>query len=153
LIKVEKADGKVTRTLVDRAGAGSLVEIVVPVTPFYGEAGGQVGDVGRIVAPGLRVDITDTQKPLTGLVVHEGKVIEGAVAAGDEVTLEVDHAARTATRRNHSATHVLHWALRKVLGEHAQQKGSRVGPDVLRFDFTHGKALTAAEIQRIEDLT
>src|SRR5262249_42495972 len=84
--------------------------------------------------------------------VQEGTVNEGAMAMGSRVHLEVDHAARSATRRNHSATHVLHWALRTVLGEHAQQKGSRVGPDVLRFDFTHNRALTAEEIQRIEDL-
>ena len=126
--------------------------MVVASTPFYGESGGQVGDTGAITAPGLRVEITDTQKPVTGLVVHEGLVVTGALSTGDEVTLQVDHAARTATRRNHSATHVLHWALRSVLGEHAQQKGSRVGPDVLRFDFTHNKPLTAVEIQRIEDL-
>jgi alanyl-tRNA synthetase len=152
LVKVERADGKLVRTLVDRAEAGTSVEVVVASTPFYGESGGQVGDRGAITAAGLRVEIADTQKPVTGLVVHEGKVVLGALSVDDEVTLEVDHAARTATRRNHSATHVLHWALRTVLGEHAQQKGSRVGPDVLRFDFTHNKPLTTAEIQRIEDL-
>jgi alanyl-tRNA synthetase len=152
IIAVEGEDDAVKRTLVDRAEAGTKVEIVVPVTPFYGEAGGQVGDVGTITGGnGLRIEITDTQKP-GGLVVHHGIVKEGAVAVGDDVRLEVDHAARAATRRNHSATHVLHWALRKVLGGHAQQKGSRVGPDILRFDFTHNKPLTAEEIQKIEDL-
>jgi alanyl-tRNA synthetase len=108
--------------------------------------------VGMITAEGLRVVVTDTQKPLAGLWVHEGVVKEGAIVVGQKVRLEVDHAARSSTRRNHSATHVLHWALRKVLGDHAQQKGSRVGPDVLRFDFTHNKPLTGEEIQRIEDL-
>jgi alanyl-tRNA synthetase len=144
-------DGKVTRALVEHADAGQEVEIVVPVTPFYGESGGQVGDAGTITAEGLLVEIKDTQKPLTGFVVHQGVVKSGRVAAGQKVHLEVDHAARSATRRNHSATHVLHWALRTVLGEHAQQKGSRVGPDVLRFDFTHNKPLTPDEIQKIED--
>jgi alanyl-tRNA synthetase len=150
---VKKApDGTTTRALVERAEAGARVEVVVPSTPFYAESGGQVGDLGVLTAAGLSVQIEDTQKPVTGLVVHEGVVKEGALAVGDEVTLTVDHAARSATRRNHSATHVLHWALRTVLGDHAQQKGSRVGPDVLRFDFTHSKALTAEETQRIEDL-
>jgi alanyl-tRNA synthetase len=141
-----------TRTLVDRAEAGEAVEIVVPVTPFYAESGGQVGDIGAITAEGLRVEVTDTQRPLAGLVVHTGVVREGSIAVGQRVHLEVDHDARSSTRRNHSATHVLHWALRKVLGEHAQQKGSRVGPDVLRFDFTHGRPLTREEIARVEDL-
>jgi alanyl-tRNA synthetase len=153
IIRVDAGpDGKKTRTVVDRAEQGSAVEVVVRMTPFYAESGGQVGDTGTITAAGLRVEVTDTQKPLAGLWLHEGVVKEGAIAVGQRVHLEVDHAARSATRRNHSATHVLHWALRKVLGEHAQQKGSRVGPDVLRFDFTHGKPLTADEIQRIEDL-
>ncbi|XXS67699.1 alanine--tRNA ligase [Sorangium sp. So ce131] len=140
------------RTLVERAEAGAAVELVVRQTPFYAESGGQVGDVGEVTADGLCVEVKDTQKPLAGLVVHEGVVREGAIAVGQRVHLEVDHAARSATRRNHSATHVLHWALRKVLGEHAQQKGSRVGPDLLRFDFTHNKPLTREEISRIEDL-
>jgi alanyl-tRNA synthetase len=146
------------RTLVERAEAGTAVEIVVGQTPFYAESGGQVGDIGQITVTaaqaegGARVEVTDTQKPLAGLVVHEGVVREGSLSVGQRVHLEVDHAARSATRRNHSATHVLHWALRKVLGEHAQQKGSRVGPDVLRFDFTHNKPLTREEMSRIEDL-
>ncbi|WP_437293015.1 alanine--tRNA ligase [Sorangium sp. So ce426] len=140
------------RALVERAEAGATVEIVVRETPFYAESGGQVGDVGEATADGARVEVKDTKKPLAGLVVHEGVVSEGAIAVGQRVHLAVDHAARSATRRNHSATHVLHWALRKVLGEHAQQKGSRVGPDVLRFDFTHNRPLTREEIARIEDL-
>ncbi|WP_437661428.1 alanine--tRNA ligase [Sorangium sp. So ce1182] len=140
------------RTLVEHAEAGAAVEIVVRETPFYAESGGQVGDSGEVTADGVRVEVTDAQKPLTGLVVHEGVVREGAISVGQRVHLEVDHAARSATRRNHSATHVLHWALRKVLGEHAQQKGSRVGPDILRFDFTHNRPLTREEISRIEDL-
>ena len=153
LIEVKTAaDGTRTRALVDRAEAGATVEVVVAVTPFYAESGGQVGDLGAITAAGLRVRINDTQRPVTGLVAHEGVVEEGVIAVGDEVILEVDHAARSATRRNHSATHVLHWALRTVLGDQAQQKGSRVGPDLLRFDFTHGKSLTQDELQRIEDL-
>jgi alanyl-tRNA synthetase len=156
LLKVEVSrDGgreKKTRAAVDRAGALDRVEVVVKVTPFYAESGGQVGDVGTVSCDGLRIEITDTQRPLTGLVVHEGIVKEGSIAVGAKVHLEVDHAARSATRRNHSATHLLHWALRTVLGEHAQQKGSRVGPDILRFDFTHTRPLTRDEIERIEDL-
>src|SRR6185503_12309216 len=138
--------------LVDRAEAGDRVLVVVKETPFYAESGGQVGDLGTISAEGLRIEIADAQRPLPGLVVHAGLVKEGAVSVGARVHLEVDHAARSATRRNHSATHLLHWALRKVLGEHAQQKGSRVGPDVLRFDFTHTRPLTREEVTKVEDL-
>jgi len=152
VIVVESSGGKKTRKLVERAEKDQAVEIVVKETPFYGESGGQVGDIGVITADGLRIKITDTQKPLAGLVVHEGVIEEGAATVGQRVTLDVDHAARSATRRNHSATHLLHWALRKVLGEHAQQKGSRVGPDMLRFDFTHTRPLSREEIEKIEDL-
>jgi alanyl-tRNA synthetase len=156
LIKVEVSGAedreKKTRSLVARAEAGESVEVVVKQTPFYAESGGQVGDVGEITADGLRIEVTDTQRPLAGLVVHEGIVKEGSIAVGAKVRLSVDHAARSATRRNHSATHLLHWALRKVLGEHAQQKGSRVGPDVLRFDFTHTRPLMREEIAKVEDL-
>ena len=153
IIKIEAGEGdRKKRSLVERAQAGDTVEIVVASTPFYGESGGQVGDSGLIIAEGLRLEVSDTQKPYPGLVTHEGVVKEGSINLGEAVHLVVDHAARTATRRNHSATHVLHWALRQVLGEHAQQKGSRVGPDVLRFDFTHNKSLTREEITAIEDL-
>ena len=153
IIKVEAGEGdRKRRSLASRAQVGDTVEIIVPSTPFYGEAGGQVGDSGLIIAEGLRLEVKDTQKPYPGLVVHEGVVVEGSINVGEKVHLVVDHAARTATRRNHSATHVLHWALRQVLGEQAQQKGSRVGPDVLRFDFTHNKSLTREEIAAIEDL-
>ena len=118
------------------------VAIVTDSTPFYGESGGQVGDRGVIAGAGGRFAVVDTQKPMTGLVVHLGKVEEGSVAVGEPVKLTVDHELRSATRRNHSATHLLHWALRRVLGEQAAQKGSLVGPDCLRFDFSHGKALS-----------
>jgi alanyl-tRNA synthetase len=116
------------------ARLGDKVAVVVDETPFYGESGGQVGDRGFIkTRSGGKVRVDDTQKPLTGLFVHIGEVVEGEILEGDSVVLEVDHALRTATRRNHSATHLLQWALRKVVGESAQQKGSLVGPDPLRY--------------------
>ncbi|HVH41254.1 MAG TPA: alanine--tRNA ligase, partial [Labilithrix sp.] len=148
------AHGKdVANTATKRAAQGDKVAVVTDETPFYGEAGGQVGDRGEIrTKSGGRIAIHDTQKPLAGLVVHIGEVTEGAIEEGETVALEVDHVLRVATRRNHSATHLLHWALRKVVGESAQQKGSLVGPDRLRFDYSSGKALTSEEIQKIEDL-
>ncbi|CAN5182252.1 alanine--tRNA ligase [soil metagenome] len=140
--------------LVDTAVAGDVVDVVTDVTPFYGESGGQVGDRGVItVANGdAKLSVSDTQKPLAGLVTHHGEVASGELHVGDAVKLTVDHARRTATRRNHSATHLLHWALRLVLDEQATQKGSLVGPDRLRFDFLHGKSLTHEEVERIESL-
>jgi alanyl-tRNA synthetase len=155
ILRLSSADdgARRTRALVDRAATGDDVEVVVDVTPFYAESGGQVGDRGVLRgAGGLLVEVADTQRPLAGLVVHAGRVARGEIGVGQTIELEVDHEARSATRRNHSATHVLHWALRKVLGEHAQQKGSRVGPDILRFDFTNGRPLTSEEILQIEDL-
>ncbi|MCL2777686.1 MAG: alanine--tRNA ligase [Polyangiaceae bacterium] len=141
----------------DRAHKGDKVAIVVHATPFYAQSGGQVGDKGTIrnhnhEKNGLVICVHDAQKPLAGLVVHLGEVEEGEVAVGDVVSLEVDHALRTATRRNHSATHLLHWALRQVVGEAATQKGSLVGPDRLRFDYSSGAALLPEQIQAIEDL-
>jgi alanyl-tRNA synthetase len=137
-----------------RAMQGEDAILVTDVTPFYGEAGGQVGDKGIIERRGaesMRFEVTETQRHF-GIFSHIGKVTQGGVAVGDPVHLEVDHELRAATRRNHSATHLLHWALRSVLGEQATQKGSLVGPDRLRFDFAHGKPLQSEEITRIEDL-
>jgi alanyl-tRNA synthetase len=142
------SDGQV----VDRANAGQKIELVARDTPFYGEAGGQVGDRGEIRAPNGKIRVDDTQKPIGGLIVHRGEVIEGEVRRGDAIELEVDHTRRSDTRRNHSATHLLHYALRKVLGPSAMQKGSLVGPDRLRFDYSSSRPLTPEEIQRIEDL-
>jgi alanyl-tRNA synthetase len=145
------ADGK----LLDRVMEGQDAIVVTDVTPFYGEAGGQAGDAGVIEVRGgepARFLVGDTQKPLAGVVAHYGRVEKGAIAVGEAVHLIVDHERRTATRRNHSATHLLHWALRTVLGEQATQKGSLVASDRLRFDFSHGKALSNDEIARVEDL-
>ncbi len=138
--------------LADSASEGDAVEVVTERTPMYGEAGGQIGDHGKITAEGVELLVEDTQKPIAGLVTHRATVKRGEIRVGATVTLEVDFARREAIRKNHSATHLLHWALRQVVGAHAQQKGSLVGPDRLRFDFTHQKPLSPEEIQRIEDL-
>ena len=120
-------------------------------TPFYGESGGQVGDQGVIKgAKGALFRVTDTQKKLGDVFVHIGRVEKGAFKPGDAVELVVDHARRTATRANHSATHLLHEALRQVLGTHVAQKGSLVAPDRLRFDFSHPKPMTPEEMAAVE---
>jgi alanyl-tRNA synthetase len=143
----------VDKQLVDEAPAGSTAEIILDTTPFYGESGGQVGDTGRFVRGGeTAAKVVETQKPIDGFFVHTAEVVGAPIRKGDKLTAEVDHEAREATRRNHSATHLLHYALRTVLGTHAAQKGSLVGPDRLRFDFTHGQGLSTEEVQRIEDL-
>jgi alanyl-tRNA synthetase len=138
--------------LVPSATVGDEVDIVTATTPFYGAAGGQIGDTGSISTAAAKVVVDDTQKPIAGLTVHHGKVTQGSLALGESVSLQVDEARRNRIRRNHSATHLLHLALRKVLGPQAQQKGSLVGPDRLRFDFTHNKPLSPEEIRQIEDL-
>jgi len=138
--------------LVREASAGDSVELITDQTPFYGESGGQVGDTGTIGSESVKVVIEDSHKPITGLVAHRGRVESGSLRVGDQLELSVDSARRDRTRRNHSATHLLHWALRTVLGGHAQQKGSLVGPDRLRFDFTSPRALTPDEISKVEDL-
>jgi alanyl-tRNA synthetase len=156
----EDAEGTVLALVKDgvrvpTAMQGDGVVIVTDVTPFYGESGGQMGDRGLIERRGIepmRLAVADTQKPIAGVWAHSGTVEQGSVSVGDKVHLEVNHELRSATRRNHSATHLLHWALRTVLGEQASQKGSLVGPERLRFDFAHGRALTNEEIARIEDL-
>ncbi|HTV24150.1 MAG TPA: alanine--tRNA ligase [Polyangiaceae bacterium] len=137
--------------VVERLDTGARGEVVTAKTPFYGEAGGQAGDHGEIRFPGGVFVVEDTQKPLDGLVVHRGVVQSGSIAVGTGVSLVVDSLRRNATRRNHSATHLLHYALRKVVGPQAQQKGSLVGPDRLRFDFTHGTGLSEAQLGAIED--
>jgi alanyl-tRNA synthetase len=138
--------------LVREAQAGDSVELITDQTPFYGESGGQVGDTGVIQTGSVRVAVEDSHKPVAGLVAHRGKLEAGTLTVGEKVELVVDSARRDRTRRNHSATHLLHWALRQVLGGHAQQKGSLVGPERLRFDFTSPRALTPEEISKVEDL-
>jgi alanyl-tRNA synthetase len=133
-----------------RAKAGDQVEIVTEATPFYGESGGQVGDRGVIAGNGLEVVVEDAQRPVPGLIVHAGKVQAGEIAVGDEVELRVDDARRDLIRANHSATHLLHYALRQKLGEHVKQAGSVVAPDYLRFDFSHFQPLTPEEAREIE---
>ncbi len=131
---------------------GEVGEVVTRVTPFYGESGGQVGDHGVIRAGDALFTVEDTQKPVEGLFVHRGKMTKGTLEVGAGVDLEVDHARRSATRRNHSATHLLHWALRTVVGPTAMQKGSLVSPERLRFDYSGSRPLDASEVAKIEDL-
>ncbi|HET9552435.1 MAG TPA: alanine--tRNA ligase [Anaeromyxobacteraceae bacterium] len=133
-----------------RAGRGDEVEVFTAVTPFYGESGGQVGDTGTIRAPRGAVKVTDALRPVPGLVTHAGEVVEGELAVGDKVELSVDGARRDLIRANHSATHLLHLALRERLGEHVKQAGSVVAPDHLRFDFAHFQPLTAEELRDVE---
>jgi alanyl-tRNA synthetase len=135
---------------VPEAGPGDEVAVVLDRTPFYGEAGGQVGDTGALTWDGGRLEVTDTRKPLADLVVHHGRVTAGRLVASATVRAEVDGARRDRTRRNHSATHLLHLALREVLGTHVQQKGSLVAPDRLRFDYSHFEPLTAEQVTAIE---
>ncbi len=143
------SDGKQVKTL----AKGDKAAIVVNQTPFYGESGGQIGDTGTITgAKGALFRVTDTMKKLGDLFVHEGVVEAGTFKAGEHVTLEIDHIRRTATRANHSATHLIHEALRQVLGEHVQQKGSLVTNERLRFDVSHNKAITPEELSAAEAL-
>jgi len=137
---------------VDVLDSGERGSLILNQTPFYGESGGQVGDVGEILAPGFRAVVTDTQKKLGDLIIHNVTVVEGAARVGLAVELAVDRAARAATRANHSATHILHEALRLVLGDHVAQKGSLVAPDRLRFDIAHPKPITADELSAVEDI-
>ena len=129
-----------------------LVEVFADRSPFYAEAGGQVGDTGVIVTTTGRAEVLDTTYALPGLRRHVARVTEGAVQPGQVAELAIDVARRDAIRRNHTGTHMLHWALREVLGEHVKQAGSRVDPERLRFDFSHYAAVTPEEIARIEAL-
>jgi alanyl-tRNA synthetase len=141
-------DGKEVASL----KAGESGEVVLNQTPFYGESGGQVGDTGTMSADGVRLRVTDSQKKAGDLFVHAGTVEEGALKVGTALALTVDHGRRSAIRQNHSATHLLHEALRQVLGDHVAQKGSLVAPERLRFDFSHPKPISAAELERVEDI-
>ncbi len=136
---------------VEKAKRGDLVEIVVGETPFYGETGGQIGDKGKMVRNSLVIEINDARSPLPGLIVHRGLVKEGTLRVGDEVLLSVDEGRRRKTALNHTATHLLHSALRETLGDHVKQAGSLVEPSRLRFDFTHFSPLTEEELVRVED--
>jgi alanyl-tRNA synthetase len=131
---------------------GESGQIVLNQTPFYGESGGQVGDTGSMRGDNAKLTVTDTQKKGGDVFAHSVTVESGAVKAGDALQLDVDHARRSAIRQNHSATHLLHEALRLVLGDHVAQKGSMVAPDRLRFDFSHPKPVTAEELERVEDI-
>jgi alanyl-tRNA synthetase len=137
---------------VDALSAGESGSVILNQTPFYAEAGGQVGDTGTMIGEGVKVRVTDTQKKATDLFVHSVVVEKGKLARNAALALEVDHARRTSIRQNHSATHLLHEALREVLGDHVAQKGSLVAPDRLRFDFSHPKPMTREEIDRVEDI-
>lgn len=136
--------------LASSAEEGDDVEIVLDRTPFYAESGGQVGDTGEILSDGVSIAVRDTAKT-SKFFFHRGKVAKGSVSVGDTVRAVVDAQRRMAIARNHTATHLLHAALHKVLGEHALQKGSVVEPDRLRFDFSHFQAVTPEELRAIED--
>ena len=137
---------------VESASAGSEVEVVLDRTPFYAEMGGQVGDTGKLTASGLYVHVTDTKHRDGGLESHVGVVEEGTISVGDSVSAAIDAGRRELIRRNHTATHLLDAALKKVLGDHVNQAGSLVAPDRMRFDFTHFEALTKDELDRIEGM-
>jgi alanyl-tRNA synthetase len=156
--ETETAEGEIRALISEGAVSEALAKgeegaIVLNQTPFYGEAGGQVGDQGIMRgAKGALFRVTNTQKKLGDLIVHLGRVEKGTFRPGDAVELDVDHARRAATRANHSATHLLHEALRQVLGPHVAQKGSLVEPARLRFDFSHPKPMSAAEIAAVESM-
>ena len=155
--ETESAEGVVSELLKDGKDVAELKKgdtgvVVVNQTPFYGESGGQVGDTGEMRREGVKLSVTDTQKKAGDVFAHFVTVEQGSVKVGDPLLLEVDHARRGAIRQNHSATHLLHEALRQVLGDHVAQKGSLVAPDRLRFDFSHPKPISADELERVEDI-
>ncbi|MEM8591483.1 MAG: alanine--tRNA ligase [Pseudomonadota bacterium] len=152
--ETEAAEGQIAAIVVDGAAvseakAGQAVQIALNQTPFYAESGGQVGDAGLLTTATGRVAISDTKKS-AGVFVHVGSVAEGTISASQAATLEVDHNRRTQIRANHSATHLLHEALRHALGDHVAQRGSLNAPDRLRFDFSHNSALSLSEIKQVE---
>src|SRR5215213_7739335 len=153
----ESAEGVVAALIRDgkeiaELKAGESGQVVLNQTPFYAESGGQVGDTGLMSADGARARVTDTQKRAGDVFAHSVTVEQGTLKVGSALALEVHHARRSDIRRNHSATHLLHEALRQVLGDHVAQKGSLVAPDRLRFDFSHPKPMSAEEIEKVEDI-
>ena len=155
--ETESAEGVVSALVKDGKDADSLKagesgSIVLNQTPFYAESGGQVGDTGLMTGDGVKFRVTDTQKRAGDLFVHVGTVEQGTLNVGTALQLEVDHTRRASIRAHHSATHLLHEALRQVLGDHIAQRGSLVAPDRLRFDFVHPKPITAEELARVEDI-
>ncbi|WP_371153316.1 alanine--tRNA ligase [Jannaschia sp. 2305UL9-9] len=150
----ETAEGQVSALVrdgaeIEDASAGDSVTIVVNQTPFYAESGGQVGDTGTITTSTGRARVTDTRKA-AGVFMHVAKIEEGRIAPGQAAVLTVDHARRSAIRANHSATHLLHEALREALGDHVAQRGSLNADDRLRFDFSHGHAVTPEQLAKVE---
>ena len=153
--EVEAAEGQVLAIVQDgqkteSAAQGDDIKIITNQTPFYGESGGQVGDQGQLIADDCEIEITDTRKQLGELWVHVGKVTQGELKTGQAVQMKVDHDRRTAIRANHSATHLLHEALRRVLGDHVSQKGSLQDDARTRFDISHPKAITKEELAKVE---
>jgi alanyl-tRNA synthetase len=153
----ESAEGKILAIFkkdsrVKEAKEGDVVQIVADRTPFYGEAGGQAGDIGLAVKEGVEIEIKDTKRPVPEIIVHNGVVKKGTVREGDTLTFAIDSDRRQDIRCNHTATHLLHKALREVLGEHVKQAGSLVEPERLRFDFSHFQAMTAEELSLVESL-
>ncbi len=156
--ETEKAEGEVVALVqgdaeVERLKAGEEGFVVLNQTPFYGESGGQVGDTGVMRGEGVVATVLDTSKPASGIFAHKVKVEKGELRLHLALALEVDHGRRSSIRGNHSATHLLHAALRKVLGTHVAQKGSLVAPERLRFDFSHTKPMSLEEIAEVERLS
>lgn len=152
---MDSAPGKVIAIIkdgapVDTLGAGESGTVLTDQSPFYGEAGGQVGDTGTIRSKSTTFTVTDTQKPVEGVIAHHGSVSSGHLSVGDSVDQDVDADRRDSIRLNHTATHMLHSALQTVVGEHVMQKGSMVNAERLRFDFSHHKALSTEELAAIE---
>ncbi|MFD0918105.1 alanine--tRNA ligase [Pseudahrensia aquimaris] len=153
----EKAEGVVQALVRDGETVGALKQgetgwLIVNQTPFYGESGGQMGDTGLVSGPDCSLNVSDTRRKADGLFIHEVTVNDGSIKVGDALTLEVDHARRAQLRANHSATHLVHEALREVLGNHVSQKGSLVAPERLRFDFAHPKPVEVSEMAQVDDL-
>ena len=147
VIGLFSADGELSS-----ASEGQEIALVAAETPFYAESGGQIGDTGSISAVGASLDVIDTQKVGTDTIVHICRVQEGEIAADAPIRLSIDNIRRKRIRVNHSATHLLHLALREVLGDHARQAGSRVSDRTLRFDFNHSEPVTSSQLEEIEDI-